>query len=109
ERKKFSESIEVTYENSDIDENLKKILDDDKYQLSWISYDKFENIHHIGKGAFATVYKAQWHDKHRKAHDEVALKLIHNSNVRSHEFIIEIAKPFYSDEISQIYLAQMLS
>ena len=34
----------------------KKILTENKYQLSWILYDEFNNIKEIGKGGFATVY-----------------------------------------------------
>ncbi|CAG8831841.1 66_t:CDS:2, partial [Cetraspora pellucida] len=38
---------ECIYENSEIEDDLKKILIENKYQLSWIPYDEFTNIREI--------------------------------------------------------------
>ncbi|CAG8733487.1 16836_t:CDS:1, partial [Racocetra fulgida] len=62
---------------------------DEKYQLSWIPYNEFQDIDEIGKGGFATVHYAYWHDKNRNYWNEVALKLIHDSNKCNQEFINE--------------------
>ncbi|CAG8637255.1 823_t:CDS:2, partial [Gigaspora rosea] len=52
--------IEISeYRDLDIDDEVKALLDNDKYKLSWIPYD-FENIRVIGKGGFAIVYGARW-------------------------------------------------
>ncbi|CAG8625008.1 11424_t:CDS:2, partial [Ambispora leptoticha] len=69
ERNKFSNTIKSTYENLNINENLKKILRENKYQLSWIPYSEFEIIEEIGKGGFATVYYAKW--SRLKAYSEI--------------------------------------
>lgn len=43
----------------DVDEDIKKVLD--KYEsLLWIPYNEFKEIGKMGKGASATVYKADW-------------------------------------------------
>ena len=63
---------------------------ENKYQLSWISYDDFEYINEIGKGGFATVYFARWYDKSLNLYREVALKLLHKSNNYREEFIKEV-------------------
>ena len=34
-------------------------MNDERYQLLWIPYGKFEDIKEIGKGGFATVYHAK--------------------------------------------------
>ena len=61
-------------------------MDDERYQLSWISYDEFNDITQIGKGGFATVYVAGWLDKGQNNMIDVALKIIDNSE----EFINEV-------------------
>ncbi|KAF0428413.1 hypothetical protein F8M41_005865 [Gigaspora margarita] len=48
EKSKFHEIIRSEYNDLDIDDEIKELLDNDKYQLSWIPYD-FENIEVIGK------------------------------------------------------------
>ena len=37
---------------------MKNILDDERYQLLWIPYNKFENIKELGKGGIMTIYRA---------------------------------------------------
>ncbi|CAG8794702.1 3542_t:CDS:1, partial [Racocetra fulgida] len=64
-------------------------LNDEKYQLSWIPYNEFQNIREIGKGGFATVYYARWLDKNRNYWSDIVLKLIHNSNKHNQGFINE--------------------
>ncbi|CAG8694345.1 8972_t:CDS:2, partial [Ambispora leptoticha] len=76
--------------NSEIDDDLKNLLIENEYQLSWISYDEFKDIDEIGKGGFATVYYARWYDKSQNLNRAVALKLLHNSNNYYEEFIKEL-------------------
>ncbi|RIB07473.1 hypothetical protein C2G38_2214312 [Gigaspora rosea] len=85
--------------NLEIENNLKKILTENEYQLSWIPYDDFTKIEEIGKGEFATVLGffffsfrfilgcAIWYDKSQNATISVALKLLHESNNYHEEFI----------------------
>ena len=63
---------------------------ENKYQLSWISYDEFYDIKEIGRGGFATVYGAYWYDKSQNHNRVVALKLLHKSNNYHKEFIKEV-------------------
>ncbi|RIB23823.1 kinase-like domain-containing protein [Gigaspora rosea] len=76
--------------NSEIEDDLKKALTKDKYQLSWISYDEFKDIKEIGRGGFATVFYASWFDKSQNLTRSVALKLLHKSNRHHEEFIREL-------------------
>ncbi|CAG8699017.1 9118_t:CDS:2, partial [Ambispora leptoticha] len=77
--------------NSEIKDELKNILIENQYHLSWISYDEFKDLREIGKGAFATVYYAKWHDKSKNLNTPVALKLLHkHSNDYHEEFIGEL-------------------
>jgi len=69
---------------------LKKIFIESKYQLSWISFDEFMGFEMIGKGGFATVYRAEWFDKIQFTYRTVALKLFHESNNCHKEFIREV-------------------
>ena len=69
---------------------MKKILTENKYQLSWIPYDDFKIIAEIGKGGFATVYVAEWIDKSLNCLRTVALKLLHESNNYHEKFIKEV-------------------
>ncbi|RIB29340.1 hypothetical protein C2G38_1166656 [Gigaspora rosea] len=71
--------------NLEIEDNLKKILTENKYQLSWIPYDDFENIEEIGKGGSATVYYANWDDKSQNLN-----RPLHESNNFHGEFIKEV-------------------
>src|SRR5690242_4944320 len=77
--------------NSEIDEDLKQLLIENEYLLSWIPYDEFTNTKEISKGGFTTVYHAEWHDKSQNLHRSVALKLHHNSNNSHEEFINEVS------------------
>ncbi|CAG8764999.1 5988_t:CDS:1, partial [Ambispora leptoticha] len=81
----------TSHENSNIDDDLKKILDDERYQLSWIPYNEFENIESFGKGGFATIYKAQWKMQtiNYSSTISVALKLIRDTHTRIQEFAKE--------------------
>ncbi|RIB18234.1 hypothetical protein C2G38_2185176 [Gigaspora rosea] len=104
-----AESNEYEWQhNLEIEDNLKKILTENEYQLSWIplrvfssnsswvflastvTYDDFTKIEEIGKGGFATVYYAIWYDKSQNATIPVALKLLHESNNYHEEFIKEL-------------------
>ncbi|CAG8608939.1 13293_t:CDS:1, partial [Racocetra fulgida] len=40
---KFNEIVRPKYKSTSIDENIKTLLDDDKYQLTWIPYE-FEDV-----------------------------------------------------------------
>ena len=44
----------------------------------------------IGRGGFATVYRAEWFDKIQYIDRSVALKLFHESNNYHKEFIREV-------------------
>ena len=74
----------------DLDDNLIKILNDDKYQLLWIFYEEFEDVRQIGKGGFATVHCAGWPDKGQNVRINVALKIIDNSEDHKQEFMSEV-------------------
>ncbi|CAG8855354.1 37795_t:CDS:1, partial [Gigaspora margarita] len=50
---------------------LKRILDDERFKLSWI---EFRDIEELGKGGFATVYSANWFDRINSTWIFVALK-----------------------------------
>ena len=76
--------------------------------LEWIEHDRFENIAYLAEGGFGTVYKAIWKDgpikkwdsannqwKREKTHGDhenypVALKLLHNSQNITTEFLREV-------------------
>ncbi|CAG8732966.1 2765_t:CDS:1, partial [Racocetra fulgida] len=54
----------IAYEcASGIDNDLNKLLIENKYRLPWIPYDEFNIVKMIGKGGFAIVYAANWFDK----------------------------------------------
>ncbi|RIB06953.1 kinase-like domain-containing protein [Gigaspora rosea] len=76
--------------NLEIEDDLKKIFIESKYQLCWISFDEFKCIEVIGKGGFATVYRAEWFDRRQYFFRPVALKLFHESNNYYKEFIREL-------------------
>ncbi|CAG8597757.1 12331_t:CDS:2, partial [Ambispora leptoticha] len=78
------------YDNLDIDYNMKKILSESKDPLFWVPYNEFGNIEIKGKGRFATVYYAMWHNKYQNLHQNVALKLLHNSKDYNDEFMKEL-------------------
>ncbi|RIB30645.1 hypothetical protein C2G38_1628802 [Gigaspora rosea] len=50
------------------------------YQTPIVPYREFENIYEIGKGGFATVYRARWYDKSRNLNTTVALKKLDSNN-----------------------------
>ncbi len=70
--------------------------------LQWIPYEDLTNIERIGKGGFATIYKAKWlngtkyinyKSKERCIEDRtVALKRSHDSQNISDEFLNEVNK-----------------
>ncbi|RIB18916.1 hypothetical protein C2G38_2084481, partial [Gigaspora rosea] len=73
-----------------ISSELKRILDDEKFKLSWIDYKEFKINKEYGKGGFSTVYWASWFDRINNRWKDVALKVIHNSNENEQEFIQEL-------------------
>ncbi|RIB23706.1 kinase-like domain-containing protein [Gigaspora rosea] len=89
--KNFATVTEVwTLKSSDIDDRLKKLMVENKYPLSWIPFNEFNNVKKIGKGGFATVYCATWLNREKNLIGDVALKLIHKSNSCIEEFIKEL-------------------
>ena len=67
--------------------------------FEWIPYNQFNNIEEIGKGGFAKVYSAIWHDgplsyynkeSKRKFNKKVALKCLHDSQNITDEFLNEV-------------------
>ena len=70
------------------------------FALEWIEHDRFENIEHLAKGGFGTVYKAIWKDGPltfdyenkliRKGKIEVALKCLHDSQNITAVFLKEV-------------------
>ncbi|RIB09999.1 kinase-like domain-containing protein, partial [Gigaspora rosea] len=72
-----------------INPGLKKILDDERFKLSWIDYNEFRDIREKGKGGFSTVYCAIWFDRINSTWWDVALKVIRDSNENVQEFIQE--------------------
>ena len=69
-------------------------------EILWIPYGQFSNIEEIGEGGFATIYSARWKDGPlhyeytdrylRQSNQMVALKLLHNSQDISNEFLSEV-------------------
>ncbi|KAF0513916.1 kinase-like domain-containing protein [Gigaspora margarita] len=82
ERNSHEIIIKSTHENLEIDNVVKKLLEDNRYQLTWFPYNEFKNIKEIGQGYFATVYSADWIKKTTKYSTIVtfALKKIHDQN-----------------------------
>ncbi|RIB02875.1 hypothetical protein C2G38_2226618 [Gigaspora rosea] len=82
ERNNSHDMIKSTHENLVIDNVVKKILENNRYQLTWIPYNEFKNIKEIGQGYFATVYSAEWIKKTKNYSMTVifALKKIHDQN-----------------------------
>ncbi|KAF0442085.1 putative Non-specific protein-tyrosine kinase [Gigaspora margarita] len=70
-----------------INPELKRILDDERFKLSWIDYNGFKNINEKEKRGFATVYYACWFDRINSARKYGALKVIRDSNENEREFI----------------------
>ena len=73
-----------------INPELKRILDDERFKLSWIDYNEFRDIKKKGDGGFATVYYARWYDRINSAWVNSALKVIRDSNENEQEFIQEL-------------------
>ncbi|CAG8764175.1 18157_t:CDS:2, partial [Gigaspora margarita] len=85
----------------DIDDEVKVLLDNDKYQLSWVPYD-FENIEVIGKGGFAIVYSAKW-----KRYDRLYAKLYPEDSVfgKSAKLNCVALKEFYkNDYLNEVFI-----
>ncbi|CAG8539032.1 1370_t:CDS:2, partial [Ambispora leptoticha] len=82
-------NTDASHEGLDYDE-LKKVINDEKFKLSWIPFNEFNKVYEIGQGGFATVYFAEWIDKNENRRKQVALKLIHNSYKYNQEFVDEL-------------------
>ncbi|RIB23993.1 kinase-like domain-containing protein [Gigaspora rosea] len=88
ERKKFHELFKTGYKHINIDKNIKPILDNERYQLSWIPYHYFKVIENIGKDGFATTYLAKWIREYQQNNNIdviaseffIVLKEIHGDN-----------------------------
>ncbi|RIB25227.1 hypothetical protein C2G38_2013067, partial [Gigaspora rosea] len=87
---KYKSLLKTIKSPDHINPELKEILDDERFKLSWIDYKEFKEIEELGKGGFATVYKANWNDRINNTLLDVALKVIHNSNENEQEFIQEL-------------------
>src|SRR6185437_12338844 len=88
--RKYKSLLKTNKSPDHINPELKKILDDERFKLSWIDYNDFRNIRERGKGGFATVYYARWFDRINSTWRDAALKVIHNSNENEQEFIQEL-------------------
>ncbi|RIB23868.1 hypothetical protein C2G38_2071639, partial [Gigaspora rosea] len=88
--KKFRSLLKTNKSPDHINPELKKILDDHRFKLSWIDYNECKIIREKGKGGFATVYSARWYDRINDTWRYCALKVIHNSNENEQEFIQEL-------------------
>ncbi|RIB11743.1 kinase-like domain-containing protein [Gigaspora rosea] len=88
--RKYKSLLKINKSPDHINPELIKILDDEKFKLSWIDYNDFRNIRERGKGGFATVYSASWFDRIYNIRRGAALKVIHNSNENEQEFIQEL-------------------
>ncbi|RIB05704.1 kinase-like domain-containing protein [Gigaspora rosea] len=72
-------SLLKTNKSSDhINPELKKILDNEKFKLSWINYKELKVIEELGSGGFTTVYSGNWFDRINNRWKYVALKSIHS-------------------------------
>ncbi|RIB22159.1 kinase-like domain-containing protein [Gigaspora rosea] len=88
--KKHRSLLKTSKSPDHINPELKKILDDERFKLSWIDYNEVNVIKEWGKGGFATVYWALWHNRINSAWMDVALKVIHNSKENEQVFIQEL-------------------
>ncbi|CFW93320.1 putative Non-specific protein-tyrosine kinase [endosymbiont DhMRE of Dentiscutata heterogama] len=88
--RKYRSLLKTNKSPDHINLELKRILDDERFKLSWIDYNDFRDIRKIGKGGFATVYYANWFDRINGTWNDVALKVIHDSNKNEQEFIQEL-------------------
>ncbi|RIB02253.1 hypothetical protein C2G38_2009587, partial [Gigaspora rosea] len=84
---KYKSLLKTNKSPDHINPELKRILDDEKFKLSWIDYKDFKVIRELGNGGFATVYEATWLDRINGTWWYVALKVIRNSNENEQEFI----------------------
>ncbi|CAG8696638.1 2610_t:CDS:2, partial [Cetraspora pellucida] len=75
--------------DSEIDDDIKTILNGNEYQLLWVLCEKFENVRRIGQGGSTTVYYATWLDRQHEIWKKVALKLFHGSKSCRKEFLKE--------------------
>ncbi|CAG8599767.1 8156_t:CDS:2, partial [Racocetra fulgida] len=89
EKDKIHEIVGSEYKGLDIDEELKKLLNNDKYKLTWIRYE-FKNVKLIGRGGFATVFSAIWE---RKLNEYVPFESI--------QFYNDLIKSYYDEEIPE--------
>ncbi|RIB23852.1 kinase-like domain-containing protein [Gigaspora rosea] len=87
---KYKSLLKTNKSPDHINPELKRILDDERFKLSWIDYNEFRDIREKGKGGFATVYSASWFDRINSSWKGAALKVIHNSNENEQEFIQEL-------------------
>ncbi|GET66327.1 kinase-like domain-containing protein [Rhizophagus irregularis DAOM 181602=DAOM 197198] len=98
--------------NHEVDKFIQKVqLKAKDYHdvLEWIEYDRFENVEHLAKGGFGTIYKAIWKDGRIDKWDfennklirskywfreyekfPVVLKCLHNSQDITSDFLREI-------------------
>ncbi|RIB23860.1 hypothetical protein C2G38_2071593 [Gigaspora rosea] len=88
--RKYKSLLKTNKSPDHINPELKRILDDKRFKLSWIDYKEFNDFEEEGKGGFATVYSANWFDRINDTWKYVAFKVIHNSNENEHEFIQEL-------------------
>ncbi|RIB03045.1 hypothetical protein C2G38_1990496, partial [Gigaspora rosea] len=87
---KYRSLLKTNKSPDHINPELKRILNDDRFKLSWIDYNECKIIKECGKGGFSTVYGARWFDRINNIWWDVALKVIHNSNENEQEFIQEL-------------------
>ncbi|RHZ75531.1 hypothetical protein Glove_213g47 [Diversispora epigaea] len=95
-------SLIVNSGNKYIDDFIKESLysKESEYSkfLTWVPYEKFTNLEHIGKGGFSEIYKATWERQKYVAYrgifktkkTEVALKVLNDSQNVDKEFIKEL-------------------
>ncbi|RIB08295.1 hypothetical protein C2G38_2271551 [Gigaspora rosea] len=88
--RKYKSLLKTNKSSDYINPELKKILNDEIFKLSWIDYNEFRIVKEMGKGGFATVYYADWADKVNGIWNSCALKVIHDSNENEQEFIREL-------------------
>ncbi|KAF0387223.1 serine/threonine protein kinase [Gigaspora margarita] len=86
----MSATNERTNDNSNIDDDVKKLLVEEEYPLSWIPFEELYGSEKIGQGGFATAFYANWVDKRANYLREVAFKLLHGSRSCNEGFIQEL-------------------
>ncbi|RIB00265.1 hypothetical protein C2G38_2234928 [Gigaspora rosea] len=86
----YCSTNERTKDNFNIDDDVKKLLVEKEYLLSWIPFKKLYNSIKIEQDGFATMFLAMLVDKSANYQSSIAFKLLHGSRSCDEGFIQEL-------------------